>query len=274
MMSIVNAIIDAINQCPEYIGKGIVQLLVLTLGGIIVAWITTLVFGRKSEINAVEGALLKRKMDIYEELCGKLEALKAVVIIPSDIHEAAVKMLEEERIAFNPINSNQLLSIFDSPRKLTDTFLELDKYIASKKLYYDNEVMIQTMRFQNYFAVFRRLLVMFEGEFVNAGMSLEGKEVAAAERILTAVLGIMLQEELIEQMDKVITTMKQSFMNLNFDHRDQIEYNYEFFNSPDGPIMGELMNAKIMEQREVIMTLVTKAVAMGMAGSILSDKKE
>lgn len=274
MMSIVNAIIDAINQCPEYIGKGIVQLLVLTLGGIVVAWITTLVFGRKSEINAVEGALLKRKMDIYEELCGKLEALKAVVIIPSDIHEASVKMLEEERIAFNPINSNQLLSIFDSPRKLTDTFLELDKYIASKKLYYDNEVMIQTMRFQNYFAVFRRLLVMFEGEFVNAGMSLEGKEVAAAERILTAVLGIMLQEELIEQMDKVITTMKQSFMNLNLDHRDQIEYNYEFFNSPDGPIMGELMNAKIMEQREVIMTLVTKAVAMGMAGSILSDKKE
>lgn len=274
MMSIVKAIIDATGQCPDYVGKGIVQLLVLTLGGIIVAWITTLVFGRKSEINAVEGALLKRKMDIYEELSGMLETLKAAVIIPSDIHEAAVKMLEEEGVVFNPINSNQLLSIFDSPKELTDTFLGLDKYIASKKLYYDNEVMMQTMRFQNYFAVFRRLLVMFEGEFVNTGMSLDGKEVVAAERILTTVLGIMLQEELIEQMDKVIATMKQSFMNLSFDHRDQIEYNYEFFNSPDGPIMSELMNTKIMKQREVITTLVTKAVAMGMAGSFLSDKKK
>ena len=82
MMSFVNAIIDAINQCPEYIGKGIMQLLILTLGGVIVAWITTLVFGRKSEINAVEGTLLKRKMDIYEELCGKLESMKAAVAIP------------------------------------------------------------------------------------------------------------------------------------------------------------------------------------------------
>ena len=148
-MNIVNAIIDVINQCPEYIGKGVMQLLILTLGGVFVAWITTLVFGRKSEINAVEGALLKRKMDIYEELIGKLEALKAVVIIPSDIHEAAVKVLEEEEFAFNPVNSNQLLCIFDSPKQLTDAFLEIDKYMASKKLYYDNDVMIQIMRFQN-----------------------------------------------------------------------------------------------------------------------------
>lgn len=267
-----NAIIDAINQCPDYIGKGIMQLLVLTFGGIIVAWITTLLFGRKSEINAVEGALLKRKMDIYEELSGKLESLKAAVIVPSEIHKVAVEMLDEEGVAYNPLNSNQLLSIFDSPKVLTDTYLELDKYIVSKKLYYDNEVMIQTMRFQNYFAVFRRLLVMFEEQFIDFGIPLDKKEVIAAERILTIALGIMLQEELIEQIDKVIVTMKQSFINLNFDHREQIEYNYDFFNSPDGPIMGELMNTKILAQREVITTLVTKAVAMGMTDSILFDK--
>lgn len=274
MMSIVNAIIDVINQCPEYIGKGVMQLLILTLGGVFVAWITTSVFGRKSEINAVEGALLKRKMDIYEELVGKLEALKAVVIIPLDIHEAAVKMLEDEGVAFNPVNSNQLLSIFDSPKQLTDAFLEIDKYMASKKLYYDNDVMIQTMRFQNYFAVFRRLLVMFEEQFIDASISLDKREVVAAERILTAVLGIVLQEELVEQMDKVMATMKQSFMNLNFNHRDPIAYNYEFFNSPDGPVMGELINTKIFAQRDIITALVTNAVAMGMSASILSGKKK
>lgn len=273
-MNFVNTIIETINQCPEYIGKGIIQLLILTLGGVIVAWITTWAFGRKSEINAVEGALLKRKMDIYEELSGKLEALKTVVIIPEEVHEVALKMLNEEEITFNPINSNQLLSIFDSPQKLTETFLELDLYIASKKLYFDNDVMIQTMRFQNYFAVFRRLLVMFEQEFVNERISLEEKVVAAAERILTAELGMVLQDELIEQMDKVIATMKQSFMNLNFNHRDQIQYNYDFFNSPEGPIMGELMNTKIMMLREKITAIVTKAVAMGMAGNILSNKKK
>lgn len=274
MMSFVNAIIDTINQCPEYIGKGIMQLLILTIGGFIVAWITTLVFGRKSEINAVEGTLLKRKMDIYEELSGKLEALKTAVIIPDVVSEAAAKILQEEGIPFNPINSTQLLSIFDSPKRLTDAFLEIDKYIASKKLYYDNDVMIQTMRFQNYFAVFRRLLVIFEQEFVNEGISIDEKEVAAAERVLTVALGMALQDELIEQMDKVIATTKQSFMNLNFNHRDQMEYNYDFFNSPEGPIMGELKETKILLQREKISAVVTHAVAIVMAGRILSGKKK
>lgn len=274
MMNFVNTIIEAINQCPEYIGKGIVQLLILTLGGVFVAWITTRLFGRKSEINAVEGALLKRKMDIYEELSGKLEALKAVVAIPEDVHEAAKKMLREEGIVYNPINSDQVLSIFDSPQKLTETFLELDKYIVSKKLYYDNDVMIQTLRFQNYFAVFRRLLVMFEQEFVNARISLEEKEVVAAERLLTVELGMVLQDELVEQIDKVIATMRKSFLNLNFNHREQIEYNYDFFNSPDGPIMGELMDTKILKECENITTVVTKAVALGMAGRIVARKKK
>ena len=273
-MNYIETIIEAVNQCPEYIGKGIMQLIILTLGGIIVAWITTLVFGRKSEINAVEGALLKRKLDIYEELCGKLEALKAVVVIPSDVYEAAVKMFKEEGLEFNPINSNQLLRIFDSPVELTETFLALDKYIAAKKLYYDNDVMIQTLRFQNYFAVFRRLLVMFEQEFVNAGISLDEKEVASAERFLAAELGMLLQDELVEQIDKLMATMKQSFINLNFNHCEQIEYNYDFFNSPEGPIMGDLMNTKILQEREKITNIVTKAVALGMAGSILSAKKK
>ena len=61
-----------LNLLPDYIGKGIIQLLVITLCGVIVAWITTYIFGRKSEINAVEGVLLKRKLEIYEELCVKL----------------------------------------------------------------------------------------------------------------------------------------------------------------------------------------------------------
>lgn len=271
-MSYVNAIIDAINQCPEYIGKGIMQLLILTLGGVIVAWITTLVFGRKSEINAVEGTLLKRKMDIYEELCGKLESLKAAVAAPDNISEAAIKLLKEEELKFNPINSKQVLSIFDSPKQLTDAVLEIDNYIASKKLYYDNDVMIQTLRFQNYFAVFRRLLVLFEQAIINEGLSLDEKEVVAAERIMTLAIGIALQDELIVQMDKVNETMKKSFMNLNFNHREQIKYNYDFFNSPEGPIMSELKDTKILLQREKISRIVMESIAIAIAAK--ADKKK
>lgn len=46
------------------------------------------------------------------------------------------------------------------------------------------------------------------------------------------------------------------------------------FNRPDGPIMGELMDTKILKEREKITTVVTKAVALGMAGRIVAKKKK
>lgn len=273
-MSVLNQFVDTINQCPEYIGKGLMQLLVITVGGVVVAWITTLVFGRKSEINAVEGALLKRKLDIYEELEGRLETLKAMVIIPSDIQDAALKALCEAGVEINPINSNQLLSVFDSPKKLTGEFLNIDSFITSKRLYYDNNVLLQTMRFQNYFACFRRLLVMFEEQFVNAGISLDKKEVAAAEHLLTVELGMILQDELVEQIDKVISAMKKSFKELSFAHRDHIDYSYDIFNDPNGPILGELIHTKILSDHEMISKIVTEAAALGMASSFMSVEKQ
>lgn len=267
------SMVDILNQCPDYIGKGIIQLLVFTVGGFFVAWITTLVFGRRSEVNAVEGTLLKRKLDIYEELYGKLEALKETVLIQADLTEAATKALMADGAVFNPLNSNQLLAIFDSGEKLTEEFLSIDSYIVSKRMYYDNDVMIQTMRFQNYFGGFRRLLVMFEEQFVEAGIPLDRKEVVAAERFLTVQLGIMLQDELVDQIDKVGSTMKQSFQNLNFKHHSQIEYSYDFYNSPDGPVMKELLDTRLFGQNDKITKLVYDAVALGMAGSAKVKKK-
>lgn len=265
--------VNAINQCPDYIGKGILELIVLTLGGIIVAWITTKFFGRKSEIIAVEGVLLKRRLDIYETLSGKLEELKSMVVIPSELFEPAVTALKEENISFNPIHQNQILGIFDSPDNLTRTFLDLDSYIVSKKLYYGNDVMMQTIRFQNYFAALRRLLVIFEEQFVDSGISLEKKEVASVERLLTVEIGLMLQYDFMNQIDRVISVMKQSIKHPSFEHRDEIEYKYSFISSPDGPIMSELMNTRLFSEREVILEIVTKATALGMAECMTRDLK-
>ena len=272
-MNVVNTIADTLNQLPEYIGKGIVQLLVFTAGGFLVAWITTRVFGRKSEINAVEGVLLKRKLDIYEELYGELEALKALVVIPSDLKEAAMNALKAEGAVYNPLNANQLLAIFDSPKQLTEKFLRIEGYIVAKRMYYDNDVMIQTLRFQNYFGTFRHLLVLFEEQFIDVGIPLDKEDVAAAERLLTVELGLLLQDEFVDQIDKVGATMKQSFQNLSFKRHDQIEYNYDFYNSPEGPVMKELLETKLFSEREKIFNVVHGAAALGMARSVAKWKK-
>lgn len=268
----IETIIDAVNQCPEYIGKGIMQLLVLTVGGFLVAWVATRFFGRKSEINAVEGALLKRKFDIYEELYGKLEALKTKAVVPSQIKEAAVEAIKSERIVYNPLNENQLFCIFNSPQSLTDEYLSLENYLVTKRLYYDNDVMTQTLRFQSYFGILRRLLEMFEEQFVDLGIPLDKQQVAEAERLLTVEIGIILQDEFVDQIDKLGAAMKKSFQNLSFEHRDQIGYDYDYYNSPEGPVMKELGTTRLFTQRDQMTLVVTKAVAMGMVGIIMPNK--
>ena len=171
-------------------------------------------------------------------------------------------------------NSNLLLTIFASPENLTDAVLDIDSYIASKRLYYDQEVMIQTYRFQNYFAIFRRLIVMYEEQFVKAGIALDKEEVVAAECLLTVELGMILQDELMEQMDKVMSVMKQSFKNLNFKYREQITYDNDFFNNPDGPVMSGIINTSLMTQKKKLRALVTNAVVLGMVDSAASGKKK
>lgn len=273
-MNILRNIVDAINQCPEYIGKGVINLLLLTIGGIIVAVFSTSFFGRKNEINAVEGALLQKKLDIYEELSRKLELLKSMVIIPSVLYSSAVSSLKEEKIVIAHTNENQILEVFDSPENLLKKFLEIDTLITSKKLYFDDQVLIQSLRFQNYFAALRRLMVVFEQEFVDFGIELNNGNVAAAERLLTIELGILLQDEFVNQLDKLISTMKSSFKNLDLKHRskNKDEYSYDFYNRPDGPILSELLKTKLLSEREKIMNIVTKAVALGMSDRIISDK--
>ena len=85
---------------------------------------------------------------------------------------------------------------------------------------------------------------------------------------------MILQNELMDEMDKVVNTMKNSFKNLSFDHRDEIEYTYDFFNSPDGPILSDLCRTKLFKEGEEIMKVVTNATALGMAANIVSDKQQ
>ncbi len=58
-------------------------------------------------------------------------------------------VVEDREQMMRLLNSDQLLSIFDAPKKLTEEFLNIDKYIAAKRFYYDNDVYIQTIRHKN-----------------------------------------------------------------------------------------------------------------------------
>lgn len=266
--------IEFINSLPDYFGKGLLQLLIITVGGLIVGWITSTIFARKNEVNAVEGTLLKRKLDIYEELNKRLELLRTMEIIPADVLQAAVTLLKDAQVDVAFSESNRSFKIFLYPAVMKEEFLQLDEFIATKRIYFDDKVLLQATRFSNYFATLRRLQLMYEEHFVNAKITLDAPEVQKGERLLGIQLGLILQEEFNTQIDKLVGQIKNSIRNLSFAHRSETDHTYDYYNSIDGPIMSELKNTVLLSKCEEISSIVANTLAVGMASHKVATQKK
>ena len=48
MIDTLNQIVNEINSLPEYFGKGILELIILIVGGIVVGWITSTYFAQRA----------------------------------------------------------------------------------------------------------------------------------------------------------------------------------------------------------------------------------
>lgn len=257
---------DFFSSLPDYVGKGLVQLIVVTVCGLLIGWITSTIFARRSEINAVEGALLKRKLDIYEELNSMLELWKGSVFVSSDSFQAAKKMLEKAALGLAFRSSSHLFSIFTDPGVLKEELTKMEKYIATKRIYFDEEVNVQSIRFVNYITTVRGLLTLFEEQFIDAKISLEFGPVKKAEALLTIQLGMVLQGELNEQIDKLVLQLKESIQSLSFAHRSETKHSYDYYNSPEEEIMRELKDAILFTKNQEISQLITASVATAMIG--------
>lgn len=266
MTNTLTNIVNMLNTLPDYIGKGIMELLVLVVGGIIVGWITSTVFARKSEIMAVEGSVLKHKLDIFEELSKRLELLRQQDLLPSDHTSAIVAMLKQNGYDIDVCAPLTVFQIFEDPKKLSETILELDKYIAAHRIYFDSEVTKATMIFQNYIIGIRRLLVLYEEQMINAGLSLDNKNVYAVEKSLCISLCIILDEDLSRQVDILLEKLRVSINSLDFKHQAEIPHDMDFF-SEDGPIMGALKDTIFLQDREKIKALIASYTALGLCAT-------
>lgn len=90
MMETLHRIVIEINALPDYFGKGLMELLVLVVGGVIVAWITSTYFAQRAAESEVKGDMMKKKLDLYEAFVSKLDALQQQKLLPHDLIDAAI----------------------------------------------------------------------------------------------------------------------------------------------------------------------------------------
>lgn len=262
MTEFVDQLIATINSLPTYITKGLMNLLTATIGGLFVGWIGSTLFARKSQIAEAEGELLKSKVKVYDDLSAKLEGLRTAQTINLKKAQGMEEILRELGINEADFSKRYVWSVFADPETFKDTFLSLDSYIISHRMYFDDDVLMASLVFQNYMGALRRIQTLYEEQIIDKGIDLKVKESFAAESTLMIILGVLFEDEFSQIIDEVLEAMRQSIANLKLSRHKSIPHTAKFF-ADNGPIMERLKDYRILQEREQIKMLV--AVSYGLA---------
>lgn len=257
-------IITFFNSIPNYVGKGLLNLAAAVVGGIFIAWLTSTLFARKSQIAETEGELLRKKISIYEELASKLEAMRNMTSFNMSCQSAIGKMLEKIGLNTSNLAHRSVITIFTDPKKFTTEYLSIDKYLASHRIFFDDKVLLSTMILQNYLATIRRIQVLYEEQILAVDTSLDDPKSVCFGTNLMVELGVLIESEFSGFIDDVLEAIRVSLDNLDLRHHKSIPHTEEYF-SEKGPVLKPLMDTILFKGKEHIMMLVTTNVALALA---------
>ena len=158
------------------------------------------------------------------------------------------------------------MKIFGSAQILKDTYLDLDSFVASKRIYFSDALYDRMLQFTNYFAVLRRLQVLYEEQIINEGYVLDDQVVRSVENSLTLQLGLVFQYELAEEIKEVLYLLRSEINALEL-HKSGRKDHSNVRMGDDGPMMRMLMTTGLFKDREKVMALVTENVALAISQS-------
>lgn len=263
MMETLHRIVTEINALPEYFGKGMMELLVLVVGGVIVAWITSTYFARRAAESEVKGDIMKKKLDIYEEFVAKLDALQQLKVLPHELIEVAIDDIKNNGLPFSDVPQHPVAEVFQSGDKLTEAVLDIDRFISVNRIYFEKGLYEKMQFFQNYIVVFNRLIVMYREHFVDADIPLDNPCVKKYETLLAIELGLVFQDELSDEVEVVFDAIRHSISNIKYGVQSKPDHSAKRLGC-DGEIAQQLLELKIITERENVKKLIAEQIAKGM----------
>lgn len=264
-----NNIIQFFDSIPQYMGEAIVGLVTLVVVGLILGYFTSKYFARINEITRIEGLLFEKKTPIYTEIYSRVEGMNQLHSIKHGKIKHILELVDDAGFSIQERSSYQIAEIFTDHEKMASMFLDIDKYIAENRLYYDEEVYLQLLLFQNYIIAFNRFHVIYS-EAV-ADYKIDKDVLHGVERSMFIALGIVLFDDFAQQIDNVLKCLRKSFNNVSLKRRKVPRYDYEFFSDDKGFMVSHLKESVLLSERDKIMKLITSFVSMAILKS-MKDK--
>lgn len=264
MIDTLNQIVNEINSLPEYFGKGILELIILIVGGIVVGWITSTYFAQRAAESEVKGDIMKKKLDIYDALVIRLEAILQQVVLPHNIINIAVSDIKEHDIPLEYVPQYPVLDVFQTGDKLKETVLDIDSFISTNRIYFEKGLYEKLEFFQNYIVIFNRLIVMYQEHFIDSHIPLDNKNVKMFEKMTAIELGLIFQDELTEEIVSVYDEIRDSINHIKFKVQSKPDHSEKRLGHK-GEIIQQMLDMKIMTEREKVLKLIALNIAKAMA---------
>ena len=265
-------IIQFFDSIPQYMGEAIIELVTLVVVGLILGYFSSKYFARINEITRIEGLLFEKKTPIYKEIYSRVEGMNQLQSIRQSKIKHILELVNDAGFPIQEKSSYQIAEIFMNYEKMSSTFLDIDKYIAENRLYYDEEVYLQLLLFQNYIIAFNRFHVVYR-EAV-ADVTNDKKLLDGIERSMFIALGIVLFDDFAKQIDNVLKCLRKSFNNVSLKRRKVPRYDYEFFSDDKGFMVSNLKKTQLLSENEKIMKLITSFVSMGILKGMVDKETE
>ena len=258
------------NSIPQYIGEGLLGLLVTVSGGLIVGYFSSNYFSRISEVTRVEGLLLEKKIPIYKEIYSRAENLNQMMSYQHSDLKLIIEQIKECGFDFTERRSYQVNEIFKDANLCCDTVLELDKYIAENRIYYNDDIFKQLLIFQNYIIFYNRFRVIYREGVYEMRKDIDHNTLVKIENSMFLALGLVLSEDFSQQVSDVIKCLRRNINNVSLKNRTPVDYTYEYFNGENSFIMKGLKESVLIKERSKIKELLTKfcciAISEGLFG--------
>lgn len=261
---------EIIQSTPDYIWQGLFRVLLLSISTIVVAFVTSWIFKRKDEVTRVEGVLLEKKLEIYRLLSDKLFEFEElhqfndaeVALAKHQIDKCGIEMPKFYHVpSFMTAGAD----------KIYEKLMEYDRFATENKMYYDDYTACPIFVLQNYNGLLIRFHAMFHDGITGDGFEMTDK-VKKVEDDMFRAIGLVLCVEWGDRVEKVLSSMQDSVNNLSLKHRKKPKYDYHTMQDPNGPMMRELQDSKLMKERDKIMQLITSYIALGLIAAGVKEK--
>lgn len=262
MVELLERMPELINAYPTFIIEGCMEILIMIVGGIVVGYITSKYLYRINELNKVEGWLLEKRIPIYEELYKRTVEMADLYMVSPEEFSYVSEMINKHGIDLGE-NARKVSQLFLDGNKLSESFLDFDKYAAQNRLMFDEEVAKEVIVLTNYLGLIRRMLVLFDEQMIDKNIA-DNPKVQAVRSHLVVALGVCLSEEFIRYVMSLQNALRVSMSHLQLSHREKPDYSYDFYQSENGYLMTRMRDSKAIVIRDKMKDLITDFVALGM----------